>query len=46
MERRLLLGIGFLVIALPLLGACAVGPTPQLGPAGDRPTFVWIFSDP
>ncbi len=38
--------VGLGAMALILVTACGSQPTPQATPAQDRPTFVWIFSDP
>jgi hypothetical protein len=33
-------------IAAVISTACAGQAEPRVAPASDRPTFVWIFSDP
>ena len=38
--------LGLVAIAIVLLSACGGRPSPQVTPTRDRPTFVWIFSDP
>jgi hypothetical protein len=43
---RWLAVFGLGAIALILFTACGGRPSPQVAPAQNRPTFVWIFSDP
>jgi len=43
---RWLAGLGLGAIAMILFTACGRRASTEVAPAEDRPTFVWVFSDP